>query len=103
TVDHLPDVRDPADHPAAHVPPSALYAGTSAAPAGDQEAPGALQGRPPAPESGDDEVLPGAQGQSLELVPPGVVAAAVLPVALLHAAARPAAGHLRADGQVVWA
>src|SRR4029079_14128438 len=98
TVDHLPDVRDPADHPAAHVPASALHAGTSAAPAGDQEAPGALQGRPSAPESGDDEVLTGAQGQPLELVPPGAAAAAVLPVALLHAAPRPADGHLRSDG-----
>src|SRR4051794_20720405 len=57
--DHPPDVDDPhrsASADAEAVEVAALAAG---APTADQGAPGQIQGRQAAPESGDDEVLPG--------------------------------------------
>ena len=74
--------------PAAHLHVGEVDAEAPGAPAGDEEDPGALQGRPPAHEPGDDEVLPGEQGQSPGLLPP---AAASDPV--LHRALRAAAEH----------
>ena len=49
--------------PAADVQAGALDAGAPAPPAGDEEDPGAVQGRQAAPAPGDDGALPGAQGQ----------------------------------------
>ena len=66
-------------------------------PAGDQEAPGEVQGRPGAAQPGDDEVLPGEQGEPVRLVPPARRAAPGLPLAVLHAAQGPA--HRRLPGR----
>ena len=64
----------------------------------DQGAAGEVQGRPSAPEPGDDEVLPGEQGQPVRVVPaPGAAAAGVL-LAVLHAAQGPEDRHLRSRG-----
>src|SRR5436305_2044414 len=84
--DHRPDDRGAGGDPPSHVPAGPLDAGTSAAGAGNEAAPGALQGRQAAPAAGDDEVLPGARSESAWLVPPARAAAAVLLLALLPAA-----------------
>ena len=88
-VDHRADFVMRLVDPAADLQAGEVDAGAAAAPAGDEEDPGAVQGRPPADEPGDDEALPGAQGQSARLVPPAPPSAPVLHLALLHAAAAP--------------
>ncbi|CAA9534579.1 MAG: Inner membrane protein translocase component YidC, long form, partial [uncultured Solirubrobacteraceae bacterium] len=69
-------------------------AGDGPAAARDQGAAGEVQGRPRAPQPGDDEVLPGEQGQPAGLLPADHRAAPGVPRALLHAAGGSAARHL---------
>ena len=87
-LDHQADGLRPARDPAADLQAGPLDAGAPAASARDEAAPGAVQGRPPADEPGDDEALPGAQGQSAQLLPPDPPSAPVLHRALLPAAGR---------------
>ena len=94
-VDHRPDHRgargaDPTDAEAVQVD-----AEPAAPAARDQGDPGQVQGRQAASEPGDDEVLPGEQGQSPGLLPTARLPAARLPGAVLHAADGPQEGHLR--------
>ncbi len=87
-LDHHADGLRPSRDPAADLQAGPLDAGPPAASARDEADPGAVQGRPPADEPGDDEALPGAQGQSAWLVPPDPPSAPVLHRALLPAARR---------------
>ena len=84
--DHPAHLHDPAADPAAHLQVGEVDAEAPGAPAGDEEDPGALQGRHAAHEPGDDEVLPGEQGQSPGLLPPAAASDPVLHLALLPAA-----------------
>ena len=93
-VDHRADDRRAPRPPSADAAPVQVHAGAAEAPARDQEAAGQVQGRQAAPESGDDEVLPGEQGQSPGLLPSADRADAGLHLALLHAAEGPQARHL---------
>ena len=92
-----------ADDPRPRVPAAAdvqavpLDAAAGPSPAGDEEAAGEAQERQGAAEPGDDEVLPGEQGQSVRLVPPDGGAVPGLHLAVLHAAHRPPARHLPGD------
>src|SRR4051812_23532977 len=84
-LDHRADHRgphraDPADAQAVQV-----HAGPAAPLARDQGPAGQVQGRPSAPEPGDDEVLPGEQGQPVRVMPAPGAAAPGLLLALLHA------------------
>ena len=62
-VDHPADLHGAAGDPAAHVQGREVDAAPSAAPAGDQEDPGALQGRQAAHQPGGHGLLPAGEGQ----------------------------------------
>src|SRR4051812_39834499 len=93
-VDRLPDPAGAGDPAAGHLQVVEVDDPAAAAGAADEGDPDEVQGRPAAPAAGDDEVLPGELGQPVRLLPPDGRAAAGVPVALLHAAHRPAARHL---------
>ena len=78
----------------AHAEAVQVHAEHGQVPARDQAAAGALQGRPRAAQPGDDEVLPGEQGEPVRLVSPARRAVAGVPGAVLHAPGRPPARHL---------
>ncbi|CAA9520602.1 MAG: Inner membrane protein translocase component YidC, long form, partial [uncultured Solirubrobacteraceae bacterium] len=93
----------PADDHDSRAPPAAdaqagqVDAGPPADRAADEGGAGEVQGGQAAPAAGDDEALPGAQGEPVRLVPAASRAAAGLHRALLPAPGRPAEGHLRPD------
>ena len=93
-VDRLPDAAGAGDPAPGDVQVVEVDDPPAAAGAADEGDPDEVQGRPAAPAAGDDEVLPGELGQPVRLLPPDGRAAAGVPVALLHAAHRPAARHL---------
>ena len=78
-----------------------MDAGDAAAGAADQRAEREVQGRQTAPAAGDHEVLPGEQDQPACLLPAARPAAAGVHLALLHAADRPEARHLRPAAEAV--
>jgi YidC/Oxa1 family membrane protein insertase len=63
-LDHPADRHGAGDPAAPDLQAVPVDGGAPEARAGDEGAAGEVQGRPPAPQPGDDEVLPGEQGQS---------------------------------------
>ena len=93
-VDRRADAAGAGDPAAGHLQVVEVDDPAAAARAADEGAADEVQGRPAAHPAGDDEVLSGEPGQPVRVLPPDGRAAAGLPVALLHAAHRPAARHL---------
>src|SRR3954471_4129166 len=92
--DHRADGADPLAAAAADAQAVALDVPDGPVHAGDQKTARQARLGPAAPAAGDAGVLQGEQDQPARVGPAGAGAAAGLPLAVLHAAHRPAARHL---------